>query len=199
MHKKPKKMKRMMDGGVAAPQTTTAQTPAPTASPAPRRGAEYFANKYSKLAAANPGYKPTLASPVDSKSEFRDYRKGLRDYLRANRPARGPRGSGGTAPTTPAPTTPAPTTPAPTTSAPTAPAPTTPSKFNRPGSAVSEKKLTPAEMRRAFGPMFALGGPMYPMRGGGLARKGVGQALAKGGLVKANGCAQRGKTKGKIV
>ncbi len=37
------------------------------------------------------------------------------------------------------------------------------------------------------------------MRGGGLARKGVGMALAKGGLVKANGCAQRGKTKGKMV
>jgi hypothetical protein len=37
------------------------------------------------------------------------------------------------------------------------------------------------------------------MKGGGLARKGVGQALAKGGLVKANGCAQRGKTKGRMV
>ena len=37
------------------------------------------------------------------------------------------------------------------------------------------------------------------MRGGGLARKGVGMAMAKGGLVKANGCAQRGKTKGKMV
>jgi len=37
------------------------------------------------------------------------------------------------------------------------------------------------------------------MKGGGLARKGVGMALAKGGLVKANGCAQRGKTKGRMV
>lgn len=37
------------------------------------------------------------------------------------------------------------------------------------------------------------------MRGGGLARKGAGQALAKGGLVKANGCATRGKTRGKMV
>lgn len=37
------------------------------------------------------------------------------------------------------------------------------------------------------------------MRGGGLARKGVGMALAKGGMVKANGCAQRGKTRGKMV
>jgi hypothetical protein len=37
------------------------------------------------------------------------------------------------------------------------------------------------------------------MKGGGLARKGVGMALAKGGLVKANGCAQRGKTKGKMI
>lgn len=41
----------------------------------------------------------------------------------------------------------------------------------------------------------------YPSmkRGGGLAQKGVGMALARGGLVKANGCAQRGKTKGKMV
>ena len=37
------------------------------------------------------------------------------------------------------------------------------------------------------------------MRGGGLAKKGVGQALAKGGLVNANGCAKRGKTRGKMV
>lgn len=37
------------------------------------------------------------------------------------------------------------------------------------------------------------------MKGGGLARKGVGMALAKGGLVKANGCAQRGRTKGKMM
>lgn len=37
------------------------------------------------------------------------------------------------------------------------------------------------------------------MRGGGLARKGVGMALARGGLVKANGCAQRGRTKGKMI
>jgi hypothetical protein len=39
----------------------------------------------------------------------------------------------------------------------------------------------------------------YGMKGGGLARKGVGMALAKGGLVKANGCAQRGKTKGRMM
>ena len=37
------------------------------------------------------------------------------------------------------------------------------------------------------------------MRGGGLAKKGVGQAMAKGGMVKANGCAKRGKTRGKMV
>jgi hypothetical protein len=37
------------------------------------------------------------------------------------------------------------------------------------------------------------------MKGGGLARKGVGMALAKGGLVNANGCAQRGKTKGRMM
>jgi len=35
------------------------------------------------------------------------------------------------------------------------------------------------------------------MRGGGLAKKGVGQALAKGGLVKGAGCVQRGMNKTK--
>ncbi len=37
------------------------------------------------------------------------------------------------------------------------------------------------------------------MKGGGLARKGVGQALKAGGMVKACGVAKRGKTKGKMV
>lgn len=35
------------------------------------------------------------------------------------------------------------------------------------------------------------------MRGGGLARKGVGQALAKGGMVKGCGCTKRGVKKAK--
>ena len=37
------------------------------------------------------------------------------------------------------------------------------------------------------------------MRGGGLAKKGVGQALAKGGLVKGAGCASRGVKKPRMV
>lgn len=38
------------------------------------------------------------------------------------------------------------------------------------------------------------------MRGGGLARKGVGMALAKGGLARrAGGCAKRGVGRGKIT
>lgn len=49
------------------------------------------------------------------------------------------------------------------------------------------------------GPMRNRMGRPAGMKGGGLARKGVGMALAKGGLVKANGCAQRGKTKGKMI
>lgn len=36
------------------------------------------------------------------------------------------------------------------------------------------------------------------LRGGGLAKRGVGQALNKGGLVNANGAAKRGKTRGKM-
>lgn len=35
------------------------------------------------------------------------------------------------------------------------------------------------------------------MRGGGLARKGVGMALAKGGMVRGAGCAKRGVKKAK--
>jgi len=78
-----------------------------------------------------------------------------------------------------------------------------------------EGKKIPGQIRdRLMGMMGQAGkGSEYPgmpkmggmmarkagMKGGGLARKGVGMALAKGGLVKANGCAQRGKSKGKMV
>jgi len=78
-----------------------------------------------------------------------------------------------------------------------------------------EGKKIPGQIRdRLMGMMGQAGkGAEYPgmpkmggmmarkagMKGGGLARKGVGMALAKGGLVKANGCAQRGKSKGKMV
>jgi hypothetical protein len=78
-----------------------------------------------------------------------------------------------------------------------------------------EGKKIPGQIRdRLMGMMGRAGkGTEYPgmpkmggmmarkagMKGGGLARKGVGMALAKGGLVKANGCAARGKTKGKMV
>lgn len=42
--------------------------------------------------------------------------------------------------------------------------------------------------------------PMAPkMKGGGLARKGVGQALKSGGMVRGCGAVKRGKTKGKMV
>ena len=68
-------------------------------------------------------------------------------------------------------------------------------------------KISPRMQERLKGRMSRSGkGAEYPgmpkkrgMKGGGLARKGVGMALAKGGLVKANGCAQRGKSKGKMV
>ena len=68
-------------------------------------------------------------------------------------------------------------------------------------------KISPSMRERLKGRMSRSGkGAEYPgmpkkraMKGGGLARKGVGMALAKGGLVKANGCAQRGKTKGRMV
>lgn len=68
-------------------------------------------------------------------------------------------------------------------------------------------KMAPAGQRPSTqsGAMAALGqmpssqNALRAMRGGGLARKGVGQALAAGGAVRACGVAKRGKTKGKMV
>lgn len=51
----------------------------------------------------------------------------------------------------------------------------------------------------ALGPLPSSQNALRAMRGGGLARKGVGQALAAGGAVRACGVAQKGKTKGKMV
>lgn len=54
----------------------------------------------------------------------------------------------------------------------------------------------------AAAPAFRKGGAVKgkKMRGGGLARKGVGMALAKGGLARrAGGCAKRGVGRGKMV
>jgi hypothetical protein len=58
-------------------------------------------------------------------------------------------------------------------------------KFLRPGT-----QKTPAIMPEVATPM-----PRGGMRGGGLAKKGVGMALKKGGLVKGAGCAKRGVKK----
>lgn len=59
------------------------------------------------------------------------------------------------------------------------------------------------ELREFKGGKY-MGGPAEEkaekkMRGGGLARKGVGMALASGGLVKGAGCAQRGVKKARNV
>lgn len=62
-------------------------------------------------------------------------------------------------------------------------------------------KGAPASMEAAA-PAFRKGGAVKgkKMRGGGLARKGVGMALAKGGLARrAGGCAKRGVGRGKMV
>jgi len=62
-------------------------------------------------------------------------------------------------------------------------------------------KGLPASMEAAA-PAFRKGGAVKgkKMRGGGLARKGVGMALAKGGLARrAGGCAKRGVGRGKMV
>ena len=148
--KKKKKMKRMMDGGMA--HTMSGNPGKGSEGPGmPKTGGmardarmiKRIQEKFGKMSSRFPGYKPELASPVDTRDELKSYRMGLGDYRRANpgiKPVRGP-----------------------------LPAPP----------AIPPNQPT--------------------MKGGGLARKGVGQALAKGGLVKANGCAARGKTKGKMV
>lgn len=110
---------------------------------------ERIMSKYDRMSSRFPGYKPTLASPVDTRDELKSFKMGLRDYRKANPDVK-------------------------------------PVKPMRPGA------IPP--------PVVPVIPPNQPaMRGGGLARKGVGMALAKGGLVKANGCAQRGKTKGKMT
>lgn len=51
-----------------------------------------------------------------------------------------------------------------------------------------------------YGQMGLASGNTRPkMRGGGLARKGVGQAMAKGGLVKGSGCASKGVRKPRMI
>jgi hypothetical protein len=115
---------------------------------AARMGKRYQ-SKYERMSSRFPGYKPTLASPVDTRDEYKAFKTGLRDYRKANPDV----------------------------------------KPMRP--------MRPGQIPRPVVPVVPPNQPA--MRGGGLARKGVGMALARGGLVKANGCAQRGKTKGKMV
>lgn len=57
----------------------------------------------------------------------------------------------------------------------------------------------PVRTAGGLGTMASQSAMRGAMRGGGLARKGVGQALAAGGAVRACGVAQKGKTKGKMV
>jgi hypothetical protein len=57
--------------------------------------------------------------------------------------------------------------------------------------------MRPGQMPRPVVPSVPPNTPT--MKGGGLARKGVGMAMASGGMVRACGAAKRGKTKGKMV
>lgn len=149
-----KKMKRMMDGGNVA-----ATTAAPGKAKNPAKRAEQMAmregqmksrimDKFNRISSRFPNYKPTLASPVDTREEMKAFRMGLKDYRAANpgirpfKPATPVRGGGGVPVQGPSGKT---------------------VKPSRPG-----KKTMAAAMR-----------------GGGLARKGVGMALAAGGIVKA--------------
>lgn len=87
-----KKMKRMMDGG-----DVVATTAAPGRMKNPAKRAEQMAmregrmksrimDKFNKLSSRFPGYKPTLASPVDTREEMKSFKSGLKDYRMANRP-----------------------------------------------------------------------------------------------------------------
>lgn len=131
---KKKKMKRMQMGGMAMPTRDAMRD---------EKMKKRVVKKYDRMSSRFPGYKPDLASPVDTREELQTYRQGLRDYRKAN-----------------------------------------------PG-------VKPARPMRPVVPVIPSNQPA--MKGGGLARKGVGMAMAKGGLVKANGCAARGKTKGRMM
>lgn len=163
-----KKSKRMQDGGMATTTAAPVKGIKPpgqkmmarydemrkrfpgyspgTAAPTDRRsmrdffkGAKdynRFTNRYNRLSTRFPDYKPTLSSPVDTREEFKTYRSGLRDYLKAN---------------------------------------------------PSVRATKPARPEKDYG-----------MRKKAMSRNPEGAGFARGGLVKANGVAQRGKTKGKM-
>lgn len=221
-----KKMKRMDDGGMAT-TTSAAGTNSPLGMLKPKMIERYnefkakfpnyswsntmpttrsgimsemrnarensrYTNRYNRLSSRFPDYKPTLASPVDTREEFKAYKEGLREYRKANpnvKPARPNRTKGDVdRPNRPFP-----------------PRPTTRPEggMTRPSWPGKGGGLNYGDFRKN-GRTYRTGGPgpvptAPTMKGGGLARKGVGMALAKGGLVKANGCAQRGKTKGRIL
>lgn len=166
---KKKKMKRMQMGGVAERAAMYGRGRGPNSDMMTRPGFPVRGNmgresrdamrdekmkkrvmsKYDRMSSRFPGYKPTLASPVDTRDELKSFKMGLRDYRKANPDVK------------------------------------------------PVKPMRPGAIPRPVVPVIPPNQPA--MRGGGLARKGVGMALAKGGLVNANGCAQRGKTKGKMV
>lgn len=173
-----KKAKRMQAGGVAIPPDRAAKM------------ASRVQKKYGKISARNPGYKPTLPSPVDTKEELKSYRQGLRGFKNTARDAmRDEKIKKRVI-----------------------------SKYDRMSSRFPGYKPTlasPVDTRdeldsfrmglrdyRKANPGVKPVKPMRPgtiappvvpvippnqpaMRGGGLARKGVGVALAKGGIVKA--------------
>jgi hypothetical protein len=146
-------------------------------SPRDARMSKRIQEKFGKMSSRFPGYKPELASPVDTRDELKSYRTGLRDYRKTNpgiKPVRGP-----------------------------GPTPASPGGMSAQQSMRPMGQMTgtpgSAPLTQQTANMAAMQPPNPTMKGGGLARKGVGQALAKGGLVKANGCAARGKTKGRMV
>lgn len=64
-----------------------------------------------------------------------------------------------------------------------------------PGMPMRPPMMRPEVMPGAGVAPMPRGGMRGGMRGGGLAKKGVGMALAKGGMVKGAGCAKRGVKK----
>lgn len=168
--KKKKKMKRMMDGGMAMPtRGTMPNERGPMTRPGfPDRGGmrgeenraarnamrdemmeKRVMSKYDRMSSRFPGYKPELASPVDTRDELKSFRMGLRDYRKANPDVK------------------------------------------------PVRPMRPGTIPRPVVPTVPPNQPA--MRGGGLARKGVGMAMAAGGAVKACGAAKRGKSRGRMV
>jgi hypothetical protein len=180
------RVKRMNDGGVAPVQTTAA--PKGRTRMSFRDNPQRYERKVSRISQRFPGYAPTLESPVDTRDEYRTYKRGFRDWRKANpdvKPVRPEgRGNGGMRGLANA-------------------------LSRREGNLERFKsKMQGMAKNPKFADMIA---KKQKMIDSFRSKVGSGRTaptpmpvppmptMKAGGLVKANGCAQRGKSKGRMV